>query len=126
MHVRVVSVKRVSVELRGIRLLVDRYWPHAANQEESAFDAWLKDVGPGLDAWFDYSSAKWDRFRDRYFRELESKPQQVNVLLSFIHQGPVLLISAAADEKYNGAAALKEFVHRQASVIPTLRMIASA
>lgn len=128
MHIHVVSVKRVTVELRGIRILVDRYWPHAATPDALAIDAWLKDVAPspGLGAWFDHSSAKWDPFRDRYFRELECKPQQADALLSFIHQGPVLLISATGDERFNAAAALKEFVQRKTSVAARPRMAASA
>jgi uncharacterized protein YeaO (DUF488 family) len=68
-----VSVKRATAGLRGTRLLVDRYWPNVPEKAELAVDAWLKDVAPspGLDAWFDNSSAKWDPFRDRCFRELE-------------------------------------------------------
>jgi len=124
----VVSVKRATAELRGTRLLVDRYWPNDADKAGLAIDAWLKDVAPspGLDAWFDYSSAKWDPFRDRYFRELESKPQELNVLLSFIQQGPVLLISGAGDETYNGAEALKEFVQKKSPLMESLRITASA
>jgi uncharacterized protein YeaO (DUF488 family) len=128
LQIRVASINPASVPFGGARLLVDRDWPSCARKGELALTAWLQDVAPspGLGAWFDHSPAQWNRFCDRYFRELESKPQEIEVLFEFVRVGPVLLICAACDRPYNSAAALKEFVCKKMGSVGLRSLIASA
>jgi uncharacterized protein YeaO (DUF488 family) len=128
LQIRVVPIDQASGNFSGTRLLVDRDWPYGAGKGELALDAWLQDVAPspGLSAWFDHSLAQWDRFRDRYFRELESKPEEFEILLDFVRAGPVLLLCAAGDRRCNSAVALKEFVCKKLRSGQVRPVIASA
>lgn len=128
MQIRVVPVDQASAHFGGARLLVDRDWPSGARKGELVLTAWLQDVAPspGLGAWFDHSQAQWNQFCDRYFRELESKPQEIEVLFDFVRVGPILLICAAGDRRCNSAVALKEFVCKKMGSAGLRPLIASA
>src|SRR3546814_18073267 len=61
----------------GQRVLVDRVWPRGVTKEALRLDAWLKEAAPStaLRKWFGHDPAKWDGFRERYFRELDAQPE---------------------------------------------------
>ena len=66
-----VKLKRVYEKLSrkdGIRILVDRLWPHGLTKERAAVKLWLKDVAPStaLRKWFGHDPAKWKQFQVRY------------------------------------------------------------
>ena len=62
----------------GYRVLVDRLWPRGLRKDEVNVDLWLKDIAPSteLRKWFAHEPAKWDRFKRRYFEELEGRPDR--------------------------------------------------
>jgi uncharacterized protein YeaO (DUF488 family) len=94
------------------RLLIERRRPGGVSRRALAVDAWLKELAPspGLNAWYDRSAEQWDRFRDRYFRELQMKPREVAVLTAFLEAGPVTLICRDADHPFGVGIALREFL----------------
>jgi uncharacterized protein YeaO (DUF488 family) len=96
----------------GIRLLIERPSPVALARRPQHIDVWLKDIAPspGLDAWFQRSAKQWDSFRDRYFRELLTKPRLLAELLRFVRSGPVSLICIDGDKPFSVTAALKEWI----------------
>ncbi len=55
----------------------------------SRIDEWLKDVGPSteLRKWFGHDPDKWDEFRRRYFRELDSRPKVWKPIVSAARRG---------------------------------------
>ena len=61
----------------GARLLVDRYWARGIKRENLKLDGWPKEVAPSdeLRSWFGHDPAKWDEFCQRYFAELDARPQ---------------------------------------------------
>lgn len=100
----------------GVRVLVDRLWPRGLSKAELPFDEWLKDVGPTttLRRWFNHDPEKWPEFRARYFRELDSRPESWQPILSAAARRRVTLVYGAHDEEHNNAVALREYLQARA------------
>ena len=100
----------------GARLLVERLWPRGVSKEKLRVDAWLKEAGPSteLRKWFNHDPEKWDEFRRRYFRELDSRPEAWQGIVSAARRGRVTLVYSSHDTHHNNAVALQEYVQRKA------------
>lgn len=98
------------------RVLVDRLWPRGVKKEHLKLDAWMKQVAPSaeLRRWFNHDPQRWDKFRNRYFKELEANPDELAQLQGVAEKQSVLLLYGARDEKHNNAVALKEFLEKHA------------
>ncbi len=111
-----IRIKRVYLEADdddGVRILVDRLWPRGLSKTEANIDVWVKDVAPSdeLRQWYNHDPAKWDEFKQRYFKELVANPRAVIMLIKQI-RGIATLLYAAKDEDHNNAVALKEFLEQ--------------
>jgi uncharacterized protein YeaO (DUF488 family) len=100
----------------GTRFLVERLWPRGVTKSSLPIAAWLKDAAPSteLRKWFSHDPAKWKAFRERYFAELESRPEAWYPLVEAARKGAVTLIYSSHDAEHNNAVALKEFVEAKA------------
>ncbi|HEY3421481.1 MAG TPA: DUF488 domain-containing protein [Methanomassiliicoccales archaeon] len=98
----------------GTRVLVDRLWPRGVSKSKAAVDVWLKEVAPSPDLrkWFSHEDAKWDEFRERYWKELEANPANVQKLKDMADKGKITLIFSTRDEVRNSAAILRDFLTR--------------
>src|SRR5690606_23645347 len=99
----------------GNRVLVDRLWPRGLSKEKLGDVAWVKDVAPSdrLRKWFDHDPEKWDRFRERYFAELDANPEGVAALRkALVPKGRNTLLFGAHEEAYNNAVALCAYLRR--------------
>jgi uncharacterized protein YeaO (DUF488 family) len=96
----------------GTRVLVERLWPRGGSKVRLKLDAWLKEAGPSteLRQWFDHDPGKWRRFRSRYFRELDARPEAWRPILSAARRGTVTLVYSTHDNEHNNAVALKEYL----------------
>ena len=96
----------------GTRLLVERLWPRGLSKAALRVDAWLKDAGPStaLRQWFNHDPDKWPRFRTRYFRELDSRPEAWRPIVTAARRGAVTLIYSSRDAEHNNAVALKDYL----------------
>lgn len=99
----------------GSRFLVDRLWPRGARRKHLKLEAWLKDVAPGDDLrrWFGHDPAKWEAFRQRYFAELDDKPEAWQPILEAAREGDITLVYSARDTEHNNAVALKAYLEKQ-------------
>jgi uncharacterized protein YeaO (DUF488 family) len=107
----------------GTRLLVERLWPRGVSKAKLRVDAWLKDAGPSteLRKWFGHDPEKWSRFRTRYFRELDSRPETWRQIVTAARRGTVTLVYSSHDEHHNNAVALQDYVRakmRARSALP--------
>ena len=102
-------------ESDGFRVLVDRVWPRGVGKDALKLDQWLKDIAPstGLRKWFGHDPEKWEAFRERYFRELDSQNEQVTFLKQKAGKGNLTLVFAAKDPQHNNAVALKQYLERK-------------
>ncbi len=113
-----IQVKRAyekSSQDDGARFLVERLWPRGIKKENLQIDGWLKDVAPSgeLRRWFQHDPAKWNEFRQRYFRELQKYPDAWQALLTRARRGRVTLVYSAHDTEHNNAVALKEVLDQK-------------
>ena len=99
----------------GTRLLVERLWPRGVSKAKLRVDAWLREVGPSteLRKWFSHDPNKWAEFRRRYFRELRSRRELWQPILSAARRGTVTLVYSSHDTEHNNAVALQEFLRRR-------------
>jgi uncharacterized protein YeaO (DUF488 family) len=98
------------------RVLVDRLWPRGVKKEDLQLDLWAKDLAPSdqLRKWFQHDPKRWDKFRERYFAELDEKAAEVAELLDSVGKRSFLLLYGARDEEHNNAVALQEYLENQA------------
>lgn len=96
----------------GFRVLVDRVWPRGVTKERLRADLWLKDLAPSteLRKWFGHDPKKWNDFKRRYFKELESHPEEVRLLREKMREGQVTLVFGSREERFNNAEAIKEYL----------------
>jgi uncharacterized protein YeaO (DUF488 family) len=110
-----VSVKRVyemPTPGDGERFLVERLWPRGITKAALAMTAWIKEAAPSNDLrrWFNHEPSKWDEFKQRYFAELDRKPEVLQPLLDAGARGKITLLYSARDTEHNNAVALAEYL----------------
>ncbi|MDE3155060.1 MAG: DUF488 family protein [Acidobacteriota bacterium] len=114
-----IKLKRVydpPSRLDGRRVLVERLWPRGLSKATLRLDDWIKDVGPttALRQWFSHDPDKWDQFRRRYFRELDSRPETWQPIVAAGRRGTVTLLYSSHDTEHNNAVALQEYLKARA------------
>ena len=96
----------------GRRILVERLWPRGLSKAKLRIDSWLKEVGPSteLRKWFGHDPLKWDTFRRRYAKELDSRKDAWNPIVTSARRGRVTLIYSSHDTEHNNAVALQQYL----------------
>ncbi len=96
----------------GTRFLVERLWPRGVKKSALRLDEWLKDAAPSteLRQWFQHDPARWEKFRQRYFEELKTRPDAWQPILQAARRGTVSLLYSSHDQEHNNAVALKMFL----------------
>ena len=99
----------------GFRILVDRVWLRGKTKQQVGADLWLKDAAPStaLRKWFDHDQSKWKEFCIRYFVELDTRAEVVEILLGKAAQGSLTLLFSARDVNFNQAIGLREYLLSQ-------------
>jgi uncharacterized protein YeaO (DUF488 family) len=111
----VIRLKRACEEPNpedGKRILVERLWPRGLKKERAKIDEWLKDVAPSteLRKWYAHDPSKWNKFKQRYWKELDSKTDIVSSLAKQTEESKVTFVFGSREEKLNNAEALKEYI----------------
>lgn len=96
----------------GVRFLVERLWPRGIRKEALHLDAWVKDAAPSTELrhWFNHDPAKWREFQNRYFAELDKKPEALTPIRNAARKGVVTLLFSSHDVEHNNAVALKTYL----------------
>ena len=99
----------------GTRILVDRLWPRAVKKEALHLAFWAKEVAPTteLRKWFSHEPEKWEKFQERYKKELDANKEAWEPILKAIQKGVVTLLYSAKDTEHNNAVCLKKYLERQ-------------
>ena len=110
----------------GKRFLVERLWPRGVSKAKLRVDAWLKEVGPTteLRRWFSHDPRKWSEFRRRYFRELDSRPEAWQPIVSAARHGRVTLVYSSHDTEHNNAVALQQYLQAKPRPAKSTRTLA--
>ncbi len=109
-QIRRIYDKSLSQDDHCFAILVDRLWPRGIRKDKVRVDLWLKDIAPSdkLRRWFGHDPAKWDAFRAKYFAELNSKSEVVQIILDKAKKDSICLLYGAKDEEHNEAIVLKQ------------------
>lgn len=96
----------------GTRILVDRLWPRGVSKEKAAISFWARDLAPSdeLRKWYGHAPEKWEKFRSRYFNELDNNPAALDALSPYLKAKTVTLVFSSREEELNNASALKEYL----------------
>ncbi len=111
-----INLKRVYEEPSpkdGFRILVDRLWPRGLTKEKAKVDLWLKEISPSneLRKWYHDNMDEWEEFKNKYKKELSDNKNAVDEIKKVIKKNKtVTFVYSSKNEKFNNAAALKEFV----------------
>jgi uncharacterized protein YeaO (DUF488 family) len=99
----------------GARFLVDRLWPRGIKREALKLDGWLKEVAPSDDLrhWYGHEPDKWPEFQQRYFAELDGKPETWQPILEAARQENVTLLFSSREININNAVALKAYLEKR-------------
>lgn len=98
----------------GKMVLVERLWPRGVKKSSQSIDLWMKEVAPSdaLRKWFAHDPAKWDEFRRKYEKELETNGE-VGELIAMVKQTDVTLVYSAKDTEHNSAIVLADFIKKR-------------
>jgi uncharacterized protein YeaO (DUF488 family) len=99
----------------SFRVLIDRIWPRGVRKEDLELDQWLRPLAPSteLRRWFGHDPENWDQFRNRYFRQLNTHPDEIRLLREKMREGPLTIVFGSREERLNNAAALKEYLEKR-------------
>ncbi len=117
MKLRIKRVYDPPAKSDGLRILVDRLWPRGLSKQSAKIDHWARDIAPSgrLRKWFTHDPVKWDGFRKRYARELDSNPKAVAELRKLLSKRQATLLIAARDAEHNNAVVLRDCLARRRS-----------
>lgn len=113
MHIYTKRAYEAAGESDGTRILVDRMWPRGVSKADAAIDHWIKDIAPssGLRKWYGHDPEKWPAFKEKYFAELDGRPETLIELKKHLSQtDTATLVYSSKERRYNNAAALKEYI----------------
>jgi len=107
----------------GRRILVERLWPRGVSKEKLQIDEWLKEAGPSteLRKWFGHDPQRWDTFRRRYARELDSREDAWWPIVSAARRGHVTLVYSSRDTEHNNAVALQQYLRSKMRLSAQMR-----
>lgn len=112
-----VQVRRIyddAADDDGLRVLVDRRWPRGITKDRAGLAEWCRDVAPSeeLRRWYDHDADKFEDFRRRYRRELQSPEQAAALrhLAALAADGRLTLLTATKRVEISQAAVLLELL----------------
>ena len=98
----------------GYRVLVERLWPRGLSPEKARLDAWARELAPSdaLRRWYRHDPRRFEGFRHRYLRELDSERGRLAELRRRARRGPVTLVFAAREPGLSNASVLASVLRR--------------
>ena len=108
MEVRVKRAYEAASRSDGYRVLVDSLWPRGLSRDEVRVDEWARELAPSdaLRHWYEHDLDRFDEFRRRYVRELDTRRKLLTELRRRARAGPVTLVFAARDVEHSNASVL--------------------
>jgi uncharacterized protein YeaO (DUF488 family) len=113
-----IHIKRVyspALAEDGQRFLVDRLWPRGVKKESLKMEAWIKEVAPSneLRHWFGHDPDRWCEFNERYFAELDDRPDAWKPLLEAARKGSITLLFSTRELEHNNAVTLRAYLEKR-------------
>jgi len=98
----------------GFRVLVDRLWPRGITKQKASIDLWLKDLAPSdeLRKWYSHDESKWNEFKIRYYKELQTKQSIVDTVIAEEKKNKTVRLVFSSKSPLNNAQALLEYIKK--------------
>ncbi len=98
----------------GFRILVDRLWPRGITKQKASIDLWLKDLAPSdeLRKWYSHDESKWNEFKIRYYKELQTKQSIVDTIIAEEKKNKTVTLVFSSKSPLNNAQALLEYIQK--------------
>jgi uncharacterized protein YeaO (DUF488 family) len=99
----------------GLRILVDCLSPpRLKSEEEARYDQWIKEAAPSQELlnWFRDVAERWPDFRERYWAELDAKPELIEQLRRLGSEQEVTLLYVCGSRDRNTAICLRDYLYR--------------
>lgn len=92
--------------------LVERLWPRGMKKEALKANAWMKEVSltTELGQWFSHEVERWEEFRRRDRKELDSNRSAWTPILGAATHGTVTLLYSAHDTLHSRAIVLRDYL----------------
>ncbi len=99
----------------GYRILVDGMWPRGLKKSDLVINEWIREIAPSqeLRKWYSHDPGKWPVFREKYFRELDSKESIVNRIRDIARNNNITFVFSSKDSEISNAEALKEYMEKK-------------
>ena len=112
--IRVKRIYDAASQEDGQRYLVDRLYPRGIKKENLNIVSWIKEVAPSdeLRHWYGHDPDKWCEFNERYFKELDSRPEAWRPLLEAAHKGDITLLFSTKELERNNAVTLRAYLEK--------------
>ena len=114
-EIKIKRVYQIADEKDDVRILIDGLWPRGIKKRDAKIDLWIKEIAPSteLRKWFNHEPEKWTEFCRKYYKELNSKGDFIQVILNYLKKHDVTLLYGAKEERFNNAVALKNYLKQQ-------------
>jgi len=111
-HVAVKRVYDAPEASDGVRILIDRLWPHGLSKAELKLDAWPKELAPSheLRKWYGHDPKLYAEFNRRYRRELASHKGELAALRAMIRGHAATLLTATRELDLSHASILRKML----------------
>jgi uncharacterized protein YeaO (DUF488 family) len=121
MNIKIKNITQKPEPADGYRIYVERNWPLGVDRGEAEVHAWLKDIAPSEGAyyWFSGKPERWGEFECGYFAELDDKYDHVMKVVDKAQSGTVTLLHGESDNRFNSAAALRDYIEMKKEMLLT-------
>ena len=108
-----ITIKRVYDRTSGddgVRVLIDRLWPHGLSKAALKLDDWPRELSPSteLRKWYGHNPKRFAEFRRRYRVELAAHANELAALRAMIKGRHATLLTATRELDLSHAVVLRE------------------
>ena len=113
--IKLMRVYEMDEDLKGERYLVDKVWPRGVAKKKLEPFYWAKEITPSteLRKWFDHKEERFDEFKKKYLKELDSNPAKddfLDMVKDVLEKDDLIFLYGAKDEKINHVVILKDWI----------------
>ena len=108
----------------GLRLLICRYRPRALPKSRETWQAWERELGPGVELLAAFQGKRrapitWAQYRARYLREMKTQRARIDALARRVAAGETITLlcaSSCTDESRCHRSLLRELIEKAAAL----------
>jgi uncharacterized protein YeaO (DUF488 family) len=83
MTVKLKSLRQSRESSDGFRILITRFRPRYVKKGNENWDAWLRELAPSRQLWYDYfksNKIEWNQYRERFIEEMMDNSKSTELI----------------------------------------------